>query len=360
MDKVQCIRLTRRNPVAVQSSEANPVYTRFSKYDLTTWTLIGGALILILYLHLLPALIAGLLVYALVNLLVPLLRMPALGREGPRLLAVTLIASIVITLIALAGVGVASFLRGSGESVPALIQRMAEIIDQSRGRLPEWLWQYLPADEAQLRATVVEWLQSHVQTFQVAGTGLGRGLAHILIGMVVGGLLSLEAAIPRGGRGPLSLAISERATRLTDAFRRVVFAQVWISAFNTTLTALYLALVLPWFGVELPFTKTLILVTFVAGLLPILGNLISNTVIFVVSLSQSLFVALASLAYLILIHKLEYFLNARIIGGHIRARAWELLIAMLVMEAAFGIPGLIAAPIYYAYLKDELREKGLL
>ena len=27
---------------------------------------------------------------------------------------------------------------------------------------------------------------------------------------------------------------------------------------------------------------------------------------------------------------------------------------MLVMEAAFGIAGLIAAPFYYAYLKDEL------
>src|SRR5690606_19542109 len=143
-------------------------------------------------------------------------------------------------------------------------------------------------------------------------------------------------------------------------FRRVVFAQFWISAINTVFTALYLAVVLPGFGVNLPFTKTLIVVTFVAGLLPILGNLISNTVIFVVSLSQSLFVALGSLAYLIAIHKLEYFLNARIIGSHIRARAWELLLAMLVMEAAFGMPGLVAAPIYYAYLKDELREKDLI
>jgi predicted PurR-regulated permease PerM len=72
-----------------------------------------------------------------------------------------------------------------------------------------------------------------------------------------------------------------------------------------------------------------------------------------------LFVALTSLVYLIIIHKLEYFLNARIIGSHIRARAWELLIAMMVMEAAFGIPGLISAPIYYAYLKDELRMRRL-
>ncbi len=34
--------------------------------------------------------------------------------------------------------------------------------------------------------------------------------------------------------------------------------------------------------------------------------------------------------------------------------------AMLVMEAAFGIAGLIAAPIYYAYLKQELSSRGLI
>jgi predicted PurR-regulated permease PerM len=46
------------------------------------------------------------------------------------------------------------------------------------------------------------------------------------------------------------------------------------------------------------------------------------------------------------------------VGRQIEARAWELLLAMLTMEAAFGIAGLIAAPIYYAYLKDELLAKG--
>jgi predicted PurR-regulated permease PerM len=61
----------------------------------------------------------------------------------------------------------------------------------------------------------------------------------------------------------------------------------------------------------------------------------------------------------VVIHKLEYFLNARIIGSHVNARAWELLIAMLVMQAAFGLTGLIAAPIYYAFFKDEFRSKGL-
>jgi predicted PurR-regulated permease PerM len=61
-----------------------------------------------------------------------------------------------------------------------------------------------------------------------------------------------------------------------------------------------------------------------------------------------------------LIHKLEYFLNAEIVGNRIQAKSWELLLAMLVFEAAFGLEGLVAAPIYYAYIKTELRGLGLI
>ena len=41
-------------------------------------------------------------------------------------------------------------------------------------------------------------------------------------------------------------------------------------------------------------------------------------------------------------------------------RAWELLVAMLAMEAAFGIAGVVAAPIFYAYVKAELADRGLI
>jgi predicted PurR-regulated permease PerM len=79
----------------------------------------------------------------------------------------------------------------------------------------------------------------------------------------------------------------------------------------------------------------------------------------IAALSISVWVAVAALGFLVVIHKLEYFLNARIIGTQIRARSWELLVAMLVMEAAFGLAGLIAAPVYYAYLKSELETEGM-
>jgi len=327
-----------------------------TRIDIACLCLFPVALLLVLHLELLAALLSGLLVYELVNMLVPRLRSPA--GEWSRLLAVALIAIAVVTLLTLAGFGIAALLRGSGEDIPALIKRMAEIIEGARMRLPAWLLQYLPEDANELQNALVHWLREHAAAFQVAGANLGRVLAHALIGMVIGALLSLESAVTSHERGPLSVALAVHARRLGDAFRRVVFAQAWISAINTLLTAFYLLLVLPLFGNHLPFTKTLLVVTFVVGMLPIIGNLISNTAIFIVSLNQSLSVALISLGYLILIHKLGYFLNARIIGSHIRAGAWELLTVMLVMEAAFGIAGLLSAPIYYAYLKDELRARG--
>jgi predicted PurR-regulated permease PerM len=67
-------------------------------------------------------------------------------------------------------------------------------------------------------------------------------------------------------------------------------------------------------------------VTFIVGLLPVIGNLISNTIIVVVSLSVSPLLAVSSLVFLVVIHKLEYFVNARVMGSEIHARAWELLL----------------------------------
>jgi predicted PurR-regulated permease PerM len=139
-----------------------------------------------------------------------------------------------------------------------------------------------------------------------------------------------------------------------------VFSQIKISAINTVLTSIFLVVILPMFDVHLPLTKTMIAITFIAGLLPVLGNLISNTVIVLIALGISPAVAFSALAFLVIIHKLEYFLNAKIIGTHIKARAWEILLAMLVMEATFGIDGVIAAPIYYSYLKDELTARKLI
>ncbi len=336
-----------------------PPLSRIDRTDYAAWIVSAIALAMIIVLHLLPALIAALLVYKLVDVLTPWLRVRAMDRDVARLLAVALIAAVVIAALVGIGVGVVFVLKNSGQSLPALLQRMAEIVEEARPNLPVWLASYIPEDAETLRLKIVEWLREHADFLQLYGKGLGRGLVHVIMGMVIGALLSLQKATQPHERRPLTDQFAQHGTRLASAFQRVVFAQFWISLINTFFTWLYLDVVLRLFGVDLPLVKILVLLTFVVGLMPIIGNLVSNTAIVVVCLSQGAGIAAVSLAYLVVIHKLEYFLNARIIGSHVNAKAWELLIAMLVMQAIFGIPGLIAAPIFYAFFKDEFRAKGL-
>lgn len=335
---------------------------RPSAAETASWILAAVALILVLHLRLLSALLWGLAAYQLVHILGGKLYFRRGGREAGKRWAVVILAVLVVAVLTLAVVGLIAFFRGRGAlaSLPALLGQMADILETSKGHLPPWLAGEIPDNTEDLKNAGVTWLRVHAGELQTVGAQIGRSFLHALIGMVIGALVSLGEVAEGGSHGPLAAALTERARRLGEAFRRIVFAQVRISAVNTLLTTLYLAVLLPLLGVRLPLIKTLIVLTFLTGLLPVIGNLISNTVIVVVSLSYSAGAALGSLVFLVVIHKLEYFLNARIVGSEIKARAWELLLAMLVMEAAFGMAGLIAAPIYYAYLKEELAARGLI
>ena len=331
------------------------------RLQLATYVLAALALWLILHLHLLPALLAGLLVHALVNAFAPALQRLVPGaRAHAHWLIVALLAAAVVAVLTMAVIGAVAFLNTEHGNPSVLFDKLTPLVERARGQLPQVIVDYLPDNSAEIRAAGMDWLRMHATQLQVVGKNAARTLVHLLIGMVLGAIVALHGALPRASSGPLPVLLAERCALLLNAFHDIVFAQLKISAINTLFTGIFLLLVLPLFGIHLPLAKTLVIVTFVAGLLPVVGNLISNTLIFVVGLSVSLWVAVAALGFLIVIHKLEYFLNARIVGSQIRARAWELLIAMLVMEAMFGMAGLVAAPIYYAYLKRELEAAGLI
>lgn len=330
----------------------------FNQFDIASWVLIGIGMILVLIFHLLPALLGGLLVYELIRILTPYIERKFPGPRA-KLIAIALLTIITVSILSMAGAGLVAFFRSESGSLTVLLAKMAQIIEDSRKLLPIWILDKLPSDAMAFKEEATIWLRTHATELQVVGKEAGRVTVRILVGMIVGGMIALRDAIKDDEYKPFARALAQRAWLFGDAFKRIVFAQVRIASINAFFTGIYLAVILPLLGVELPLVKTMIAITFVVGLIPVVGNLISNTIIVVVSLSQSLGVALGSLLYLIVIHKFEYFLNARIVGGQIRANAWELLIAMLLMEAIFGLAGIIAAPIYYAYIKSELREYDL-
>src|SRR5438309_1186142 len=131
-------------------------------------------------------------------------------------------------------------------------------------------------------------------------------------------------------------------------FVTVMAAQITISLINTVLTAIFLL------AVRVPHAPLLIAVTFLCGLVPIVGNLVSNTVIVFVALTVSLKLAISALLFLVLIHMLEYFLNSKIIGDRIRNPIWLTLVALIIGERLMGIPGLILAPVVLNYLRVEM------
>ena len=323
-----------------------------------SWVIIFGGLLLVIPLRLLPSLLAGLLVFELVNMLTPQLQRLIEGRRA-RWLAVALLGTLVVSVLALIFAGAFSFLLHEAENPGASLDKFMGVVDRARGQLPPFIDAYLPASAAEFRVAIGEWVSKHLSDLQLVGKDAAHMFVTLLIGMVLGAIIALQRVPDVTKRKPLAAALFDRLHLLVQAFRNIVFAQIKISLLNTFFTGIFLAVVLPMFGIKLPLTKTLIVLTFLLGLLPVIGNLMSNTLITIVGLSLSIWVAVAALGYLIVIHKLEYFLNARIVGGQISAKSWELLLAMLVFEAAFGLPGVVAGPIYYAYLKSELKQVGM-
>ena len=99
--------------------------------------------------------------------------------------------------------------------------------------------------------------------------------------------------------------------------------------------------------------------TFVFGLMPIIGNLISNTIIVSVGLTISPHMAVWALVFLVSIHKLEFFLNSKIIGSRIKNPMWLTLLGLLLGEKLMGIPGMILAPVLLHYIKVEASNSTL-
>lgn len=322
-----------------------------------TYLLSVCAVLLTMRLHLVPAVFAGLAVHVLTTKLAR--QLPNHWGGMAHKVALAALMVIVILVITVLSIAIWAFMRGH-HGMADLLNAAADVLLDLRRKLPEDLATLLPENITEARDYLANLLQEHSQRLSVAGIAGAKNLAHLLMGMVVGGMTAIhnfEATIERPA---FSAALHTRTQNLATAFDKVVFAQVKISALNTFLTAVYLLVVLPLAGIKLPLLSVLIPFTFLTGLLPVVGNLISNTAIVLISLGNSPTAAVASLIFLVVIHKLEYFVNAKIVGGEVQAYAWEMLCAMLVMEAAFGISGFIVAPVAYAWLKTELRAAGML
>ncbi|HEX7420134.1 MAG TPA: AI-2E family transporter [Thermoanaerobaculia bacterium] len=348
-------------PAEVAPAQMAVVSRRPQAVEIAAWALLASLLFFVLFEHLVSAAVVALALYGILEGVTKRMsrRLGSTARPLAVVVVTILTAAVIIGAIALT----VTMIRHGASNIPDMMNQMAEIL----GSVQLWLGglghEFIPdvmTDAEDLKLMIATWLKTHAQTLRAGGLYIGMGVVRSIMGILLAVLVFFRHVTHREERqGLLARHLSEKMERFSDAFARVATAQLKISALNTTLTAIYLFVLLPLFGVHVPFSSTLVLVTFVCGLIPVIGNLVSNTVITILSMGVSISTAFASLAFLVIIHKLEYLVNSRIVGGETDSQAWEILMAIIIGEAAFGVGGVVLAPIVYAFVKRELADRGL-
>lgn len=311
-----------------------------SKPARISYVLMGLLLVLIGVLHLATLLLTALFGYF-------ALRLFSFGRS--KAVAVTLYVIVVAGL----GYGLFFFARQAYVTVPEIAETtIPAVVNFAENQGIE-----LPfTDYASLRKMAVNEVKDGLAK---VGGYLGTALFEIatfIIGLVVAVSLFLNArwqmegdphAVSDSLYALVSKELALRFKTFYRSFATVIGAQILISTINTGLTAAFLSVY------SFPYASLLIIFTFLCGLLPILGNLMSNTVIIGVAFTISPKMALFSLIFLVVIHKLEYFLNSKIIGDRIKNPMWLTLLGLVLGEQWMGIPGMILAPVVLHYIKVE-------
>lgn len=314
------------------------------KPDRFSYVVILLLFVLMVWLHLASLLLAVLFSFLALQLL-------RFGSERVRWLAVILF----IVLISAGVYSLTFFTRHAMHTLPDIANKaIPSIIGWAHSKQIE-----LPfADYESLREMALDAVQSlaYVGSFaKFAGVIMHQAL-FVLAGVVIAISIFLHprAELSREPKAsPNNLytrsceQLAERFRTLYESFATVMGAQIVISAINTLLTGIFAL------AVDLPYAYLIVGVTFLCGLLPVIGNLISNTVIVGIGFTVSPQMALTALVFLVVIHKLEYFLNSTIIGYRIRNPLWITLAGLIVGERLLGIPGIILAPVILNYVKRE-------
>src|SRR5690349_10964342 len=150
-----------------------------------THVLTAVALTLVLHLHLLSALLAGLLVYSVVNALAPGLQRHLPGSRAHWFVVAVLAAVVVGALTAAIVAGIALLNSETGNPT-VIFERLMPLIERARTKLPPVVTENLPENVEEIRATIIGWLREHAAQLQLAGKQAARIVVQLLIGIVLG------------------------------------------------------------------------------------------------------------------------------------------------------------------------------
>ena len=254
--------------------------------------------------------------------------------------------------------------------VPMMLKNFPELSNQLQVQIVKELkeashrWD-LPAyiDVDELKGSILKASTGILQFLANSLTPLYKGVVQFIFALAINLFFYLESDKVEEAftRDPNSLMtfifkfIQIRLMIFYVYFRRVMGGQVIIALINTLISSVVI------FALDLRHPFLMIFIVFFCGLFPVVGNLMSNSV-----LTINAFVATGTwgtvicVILLIGVHKLEYILNSKIIGGIVHLPMAISLGALIFSDVLLGIPGLILAIPLVLFFRHEFEHiRGL-
>jgi predicted PurR-regulated permease PerM len=254
--------------------------------------------------------------------------------------------------------------------VPMMLKNLPELSNQLRVEIVKTLkaasqnWNlsaYVDVDE--LKGSILKASTGILQFLATSLTPLYKGFIQFVFALAINVFFyfeseKVEQAFTRNPDSLMSFLFKFLQMRLRIFyvyFRRVMGGQVIIALINTLISSVVI------FALELRHPFLMIFVVFFCGLFPVVGNLMSNSVLTINAfVSTGMWGTLICLIMLVGVHKLEYILNSKIIGGIVNLPMAITLGALIFCEVLLGIPGLILAIPLALFVRHEFEHiRGL-
>jgi predicted PurR-regulated permease PerM len=200
-----------------------------------------------------------------------------------------------------------------------------------------------------------EQIQHFTQSLLKALRSTGRVLLHLVIALILAVLYLFErrevdalyAGVP--ARSVLGNVVAF-FTFAADAILLTVKVQVIVAAVNAVITLPILI------GLGLPHVASLMVMVFAFGLVPVVGNFLSGTVLVILSYLRKGWIGVGVfLVSTFVLHKIEsYYLNPRLTAQHVKLPSLFLIASLIIWEHLVGVAGIfISFPVLYVGLRTR-------
>lgn len=260
---------------------------------------------------------------------------------GRKKALLAIVAAIVSLLGAFAWLGIGKTIRTVATVQDTFPERLAELKEHP---LLAKLQEQVGGTE-----TIVDGIKHYSGDALSAASAIGHFFVYVLIGFILALVFVLEEeelatfwerVEPRSLGGTVGRWLGHVA----DATIVTVQLQFVVAVFNTVTTLPVLI------ALGVPHVGPLMLLIFVSALVPVIGNIVSGTVLCLLAyqangwLGVGIFVGLT-----FILHKVEsYYLSPRLTARHVKIPGFLLIVSLLACEQLFGFKGLfLSFPILF-------------